>query len=110
MLESFGTGWREAFEKRLLQIKKIFPELEIKNAKRYYGMLRLDFLAPSDDIQYVADCVAYRIERESAKKCEHCGKNGVRRTGDLRLPEPKCLCITCYALELDKWLTQTENN
>jgi len=110
MLENFGTGWKNAFEKRLDTIRNIFPEVRIKSINRYFGMLRLDFIAPSDDIQYVVDCVAYRIERESAKKCEMCGKNGVRRTGDLRLPEAKCLCINCYAVELDKYLTENKNN
>lgn len=104
MLKDYGTGWRNAFEKRIEELLKLFPELRLNSIKRYSAMLRLDFLAPSDDIQYIAKCVAYYIERQSATTCELCGKYGMRRTGDERLPEPKCLCLTCYALELDKAL------
>lgn len=110
MLKQFGTGWQEKFSKRLESINKLFPEATLNGVIRYHGMLRLDFFAPSDDIQYVLDCVAYKIERESAKTCELCGKNAVRRTGDIRLPEPKCLCVNCYALELDRLLTQDQNH
>lgn len=108
MLKQFGTGWQEKFNKRLESINKLFPEATLNTASRYHGMLRLDFSAPSDDIQYLLDCVAYRIERESAKTCELCGNNALRRTGDPRLPEPKCLCMPCYALVLDEYLTHGE--
>lgn len=104
MLKDFGTGWQNAFKKRIEGILKTLPEVRLNTILRYKAMLRLDFSAPNDDIKYIVDCVAYCIERESAVTCERCGNRGLRRTGDERLPESKCLCITCYALELDEAL------
>lgn len=105
-LETFGTGWRKEFEHRLESLKKVFPEARIERIERYAAMLRVKIVAPDPDIQYICDSVTYRIERESAKKCEDCGKHGIRRTGDLRLPIPKCLCFTCYALAVNAAVTQ----
>jgi len=104
-LETFGNGWRKEFEHRLESLKRVFPEVRIERIERYAAMLRIKLIAPDPDIQYICDCVTYRIERESVRKCEDCGKNGIRRTGDLRLPTPKCLCFECYALTIDKIVT-----
>lgn len=104
-LETFGLGWKYKFENRINQIKKVFPDINIERIERFKGMLRIRALARTDEEQYIIDCVLYCIERESAKCCEECGKHGIRRS-DERLPEVKCLCLPCYALELDKVLSQ----
>lgn len=105
MLNNFGTGWKNLFQDKLESLKKVFPEIEIKTVKRHNAMLRIEVNSNDKDIQYIVNCVAFFIERESAKRCENCAKIGRRRMDDPRLPEPKCLCGSCYALELDRILT-----
>jgi hypothetical protein len=62
--------------------------------------LRVKLEAPLDkSIQYIVDCVTYKIERESALTCESCGKHGKPKID--MLPEKMCLCWKCYALEVD---------
>lgn len=102
-LETFGSGWYNTFENRIELLKRVFSDITIERIERFKGMLRLRLLARNEETQYIVDCVSYRIERESAKCCEECGKYGLRRF-DPRLPEAKCLCLKCYALELDKLL------
>lgn len=108
-LETFGTGWRDKFEKRLESLKKMFPELRIERIERFSGMLRISVSALDPDVDYIAKCVVYKIERDSAKTCEMCGKTGLRRLHDEVLTVGQCLCTLCYATELDRILTQHTN-
>lgn len=109
MLETFGTGWYQNFENRLESLKKVFSQVRIERIERFSGMLRIHVSAPDPEIDYIAKCVTYKIERESARMCELCGKVGLRRLHDERLPVGMCLCNICYALELDRILTQHPN-
>lgn len=108
-LETFGTGWYQKFENRLESLKRVFPQVRIERIERFSGMLRIYVSAADPDIDYIAKCVTYKIERDSARTCELCGKAGLRRLRDERLSVGMCLCITCYALELDRILTQHSN-
>ena len=105
MLTEYGTGWRNAFEKKLISLTTLLPDIIVASVERDNGMLRVDFSCQNDELQFIADCVAYKIQRLSAIQCENCATRGLRRVGDDRLPVLKCLCTTCYALELDKVLT-----
>jgi len=105
ILNKFGTGWKELFEKRLEYVNNVIAPDSIKNIERYRAMLRIKFESLDNDLQYVLDCVSYKIERESAITCERCGSYGSRRLSDL-LPEPICLCLTCYTLEVDTILSE----
>lgn len=102
-----GNGWKIIFEKRIIEVLKLFPGAKLVNVYKKRGMLTLDFHSEDEYIQFVLDCVAYKMERESARTCEMCGNGGRRITGDDRLPEIKCLCSLCYALELDRVLTNS---
>lgn len=99
LLNNFKTGWKEAFTPKLEILFKMFPDITFVNAKRQHGLLKISISALDKDTQYVVDCVIYKIERESAKTCEECGRIGQGRI-DL-LPEKMCLCWKCYALEVD---------
>ena len=105
LLENFGKGWG-IFEIQLEHLQKVIPTLEFKDIARYSGMLRITATAPTLEEQYVADCVLYTIERQSARKCEFCHKRGHRQGPDEYLKETICVCSSCYALEVDKILTQ----
>ena len=108
MLKEFGSGWINSFAKPISILQETFPDIIINNIYRKYGMLYLDIAASNSDIQYIIDCVSYKITRDSAKLCEECGKFGYRRQ-DNRLPvHPKCLCSLCYILELDDALTNSK--
>lgn len=100
-LENFGDGWKSKFEYKINLLLKHFPEVVIDNIIRYQGMLRINARALDKDIQYLVNCVAYKIERESATTCEACGANAKRVTDKTFLTEPKCLCWKCYAIEID---------
>jgi hypothetical protein len=99
ILRNFKTGWVEAFEQKIQTLLTLFPESKVLSIKRHLGMLRIEIEAIDKDRQYVINCVTYKIERESARICEICGKYGTRR--DSYLPETMCLCWRCYALEVD---------
>lgn len=86
-----------------------FPDISITDVKRHFGVLRISTTALDKDTQYVVDCVTYKIERESAVICENCGVRGTQKRE--YLPEKKCLCWKCYALEVDAIMsdnTQTQ--
>lgn len=99
ILENFKEGWQKAFEERLVSLFKIFPGLSVKSMQRYRGMLRIQLEALDSEVQYIVDCVTYKIERESGNTCEVCGAIGKRRSQ--LLPETLCVCWKCYALEVD---------
>lgn len=110
ILHNIGAGWKAAFEDKLIQVTQLFPESTIESISNFEGMLRIKFLSLDNSIQYVLDCVAYKIERDSAKICELCGKFG-RRTQkeDSFFPQRKCLCWTCYAMEIDSMESHNMN-
>lgn len=105
MLNNFKTGWQSLFEKRLVYIKTLLGDSVVITPERYTGMLRIKFETSDENMQYMLNCVSYKIERESAKICEHCGKYGVRRFDEV-LDEPICLCLDCYVLTVDSILSQ----
>lgn len=105
ILKEFKTGWQEAFEHKVQTIFRLFPDTKIISIYKKYGLLKISLRHLDKDIQYVLDCVTYKMERESSKTCEGCGKYGVRR--ELHLSEKTCLCWKCYALEVDR--NQSEN-
>lgn len=104
MLNNFKVGWKNIFEKRLTYIKTLFGDNIVIKPTRYKGMLRIHFETDDENIQYILNCISYKMERESAKICENCGKQGIRRKE--LLDEPMCLCLTCYALTVDSILSQ----
>lgn len=110
LLKEFKTGWQKIFEPKLDSVFKVFPSIQFISAHRVYGVLRIKLESPLDkDIQYILDCITYKIERESALICESCGNHGKPKTD--MLPEKMCLCWKCYALEVDAIMsdnTQTQ--
>jgi hypothetical protein len=105
-LENYGVGWSNVFNKRLEYLKTVLPEVRFNSIERFKGMLRINVSAPDEASQYLADCVVYCIERDSARMCENCGKYGLRRMDEELMPEPKCLCLPCYVLEVDNTYAQ----
>jgi len=100
ILDKFKTGWKNAFTEKVNYLFKHFPELEIESIERIHGLLRIKFKPPLDkSLEYIVNCVTYKIERESAQLCESCGEYGIRRKE--YLSEQMCLCWKCYALEVD---------
>lgn len=99
MLDKFGTGWRRVFSKRLNAMLDKLPDISVIAVERFRGMLRIEAKALDNDVQYIVDCVTYKIERESVNTCEECGNHGIRR--DAHIPEMMCLCWKCYALKVD---------
>ena len=109
MLEQFGEGWRNVFTKRLEYLQKVSPDVRFTSIERFCGMLRVEASTDSTDSEYLVKAVLYYIERESVKTCEKCGKYGFRRDTSL-LPVQKCLCLTCYTLEVDNTISQQSQN
>lgn len=96
-----GNGWKEKFNEKLKIVFKLFPKTSVDSIERYQGMLRIKLFALDKEMQFILDSVTYKIERESAKICETCGKAGRRITDKTYLSETKCLCWKCYAIEID---------
>lgn len=96
-----GNGWIEKFNPRLEILFKIFPDTIVESIQRFKGMLRIRLIALDKDTQFILDSVTYKIERESAKACELCGKSGKRITDESYFSEERCLCWKCYAMEID---------
>jgi len=105
LLEEFGSGWRDKFSKRLEYLQKVSPDVQYLTIERFRGMLRVTASTDSNDSNYLVKAVLYYIERESTKTCENCGKYGFRRDTSL-LPVQKCLCLTCYTIEVDNTISQ----
>lgn len=108
-LQQFGMGWQTTFLPKLETLFRIFPDITVIETKRHFGVLRIKLSALDKDTQYVVDCVTYKIERESAIICENCGVRANQKRE--YLPEKKCLCWKCYALEVDAIMsdnTQTQ--
>jgi hypothetical protein len=105
MLNNFGLGWRNKFEKRFEYVLTSLNNVSLTRVKRYKGMLRSKFKTDDNELQYVLDCVSYKIERESVTVCETCGDYGRRRITKW-LSEPMCLCIPCYVKLVDDLISQ----
>jgi hypothetical protein len=100
ILYNFKQGWINTFEKRIENVLNTFPSTRIETLIRYHGMLRITFKDDNEQIQEIVDAVSFKIERESAKTCEGCGKMSGRRREEY-LAEKMCLCWECYALEVN---------
>lgn len=99
ILKEFKPGWQITFEERIQFLFTLWSDITLISVNRNYGMLRIKLEALDKQVQYVLDCVTYKIERDSAHTCEGCGIRGIRR--DEFLSEKMCLCWKCYALEVD---------
>lgn len=98
-INEFGIGWKNKFKPIIEDIESIFPDVIIENIERYQGMFKISFSHLDKRVQYVLDCTAYKMERDSAKICENCGASGTRRKDIPQLSEIKCLCWACCAIE-----------
>lgn len=99
--ESIGLGWNSLIDK-VEGIIHILPFAKIISISKVHTMLNIKFVQVLDKHeQYVLDCIAYKIERESAKVCEDCGKPGIRRSN---LPIVQVLCTVCYALKYNAFM------
>jgi len=103
MLDTFETGWRNTFTPYVEYVLQLFPNVRVESVERYKGMLRMKLLGDTPEIQYILDGFSYKLERDSAKLCEKCGKYGIRRSEEY-LSEMQCLCITCYVHTVDSIL------
>lgn len=106
ILSKFGTGWQDKFERKISYVFDLFPDAEIESIERVHGLLRIKVKTLDNAIQYVVDCVTYKIERESASTCESCGVYGLRR--DDVFGVKMCLCWKCHALELSQLASHNE--
>ena len=108
LLKKVNKGWYSLIE-LAHTISTIIPFANILDISNNHSMLQIIFEKRLDKHeQYVLDCIAYKIERDSARLCEDCGLYGVRR---LNLPEKQTLCTSCYALKYSAYmesLTVTE--
>lgn len=101
LLTKVNEGWYSLVEKAHV-ISEIIPFANILDISKNNAMLQILFEPVLDKHQqYVLDCIAYKIERESARLCEDCGKYGVRR---LNLPTIQNLCTACYALKYNAYV------
>lgn len=105
MLNEFGLGWRNLFEKHVEYVITSLPEVTLLSVERYKAMLRIKFDSPNEHVKYLLDCFSYKLERESARTCEICGNFGLRRI-DEWLSEPLCLCTPCYVKRVDDILSE----
>jgi hypothetical protein len=99
MYDTIGNGWKDAFQNKINKFISAFPDSKIISLQRDNGLLKVKFDIQNDDLQFIADSVSYKIERESARICENCGLRA-RRVDEFLL-EKKCLCWKCYATEID---------
>lgn len=93
---TFGKGWfplLEQINSSLWELKSFYTP----NIVRRHGMMAVEWTEPFEEgsiRKFIFECIAYKIERISARVCENCGQYGLRRT---ELPETKTLCTACYA-------------
>jgi hypothetical protein len=111
ILDNVGLGWKEKFEDRINKVFKLFSDAKAMSYGRENALLKIKIELSNKEYQDIVDSVTYKIERESARTCEECGRYG--RRWEEHLPEKKCLCWKCYALEVDALMqieTQTESD
>lgn len=107
ILQEFGKGWSDRFEHKLQSLFHLLPDISLSSVQRFHGMLRVKIDALDKDVQYIVDCVVYKIERESYRVCEECGSSASFQREEL-LPEKRCLCWKCYALTVEKLQTKQD--
>ena len=97
MNEVFGEGWK-SLEDLLNEIVISLPFAKIQKKYHRFGMLCVEFV-PLDNPaeQYILQCIAYKLERDSALLCERCGSSGRARKD---LDPRRVLCLPCYAITL----------
>ena len=105
MLNEFGTGWSNLFEKPIEYAITSLPDVTLSKIERYKAMLRVTFTAENEQLQYILNCLSYKIERESARTCEVCGEYGFRRFSEWMV-EPLCLCTPCYVKHVDNIISK----
>ncbi len=94
-------GWHTLIEKAYAIASKL-SFANIDNISIRHSMLNVIFTPVLDkDQEYVLDCISYKIERESAKVCQECGLNGIRRKN---IPQSPCLCTTCYTIQYNEMM------
>jgi hypothetical protein len=99
--ENIKSGWHSLLDK-VYDIADVLPFAKIADIKLRYSMLQIIFESSLDKSQqYVLDSIAYKIERESARICQECGKSGNRRKD---IAESPCLCTTCYAIQYNEMM------
>lgn len=110
-LDNFRKGWKQVFTPYFNFLYKLFPEIKVKSAVRYMGMMRIQLTHSDHYVQYLLDSVTYKLERHSVRICEECGSAaGIRIKYDDRLPEILCLCWKCYAMEISSIDTHNSKN
>ena len=99
--DNVGLGWNNLIAK-VEGIISILPFAKLASISKVHTMLNIKFEKVLDKHeQYVLDCIAYKIERESAKLCEDCGVPAIRRSD---LPTVQVLCTVCYALKFNAYM------
>ena len=94
--DNIRSAWREKFAGRIKTLHRLFPNIKTEYVKRENGLFKTQFRVASEEDQEIVDAVSYKMERESARTCEECGKYG--RRWEEHLPEKMCLCWQCHAL------------
>lgn len=111
VLENYGIGWQTAFEPIIQQLQHLYPQLQFTSIRRKSGMLEIiSNKALDKPNQFIVDSTLFKIERVSARTCEQCGKRGKRTKHNPYLPEIRCLCWTCEALETNHAVTTAHNS
>jgi hypothetical protein len=75
------------------------PTTYVECLDRRYGMLYVKyhiFDAYTDVDKILLSAIENKLERLSARRCEKCGKTGIRIKKDI--PVCQCLCAVCYAV------------
>jgi hypothetical protein len=101
ILDNFGLGWKLKFEQLIQFTLDTVKDSKTVSISRYKGLLNVIFEGVDKPSQYILDSISTQIKRDSALICETCGAHGVRKKDLTLLPEVKCLCWKCYALEID---------
>ena len=94
-------GWNKLIDK-VYAITELLTFATVAEVNIRHSMLQIIFEPTLDKHQqYVLDCIAYKIERESALTCQDCGISGVRRKA---LPGSPNLCTACYAIQYSDYV------
>ena len=94
-----NIGWK-ALVQQASKATELLSFAKNLTLARHNAMLRVSWdHCDNPDEQFILDCISYKLERASAKTCEHCGAYGLRRTA---IPEPTSLCFSCYGLEYNR--------
>jgi hypothetical protein len=103
-LQLTEPGWYKLIN-TVYGICDIIPFARIIGITKYHSMLRIQFESVLDKHQqYMLDCIAYKIERDSVRVCERCAARGVRRS---EIPTNPCLCTVCFTLQYNELMEST---